>query len=57
MRMRTQKEIEEKMDECAPFTSGEEESRRFGMSYEEGVEQALRWVLDAEDEEADPLAP
>lgn len=57
--MRTKKEIEDMMDECAPFIAGEEASPRFGMSYEDGVDAALRWVLTCageDEEEINPLA-
>jgi hypothetical protein len=46
----TDTEIQATTDECSPFLTGEEQSPRFGMSYEEGVDAALRWVLgDAPD--------
>ena len=43
--MKSKQEIENEMSECDPYLAGEKASPRFGMSYEDGVSDALRWVL------------
>ena len=54
---RTDTEIEEKIDQTvAQISQAQDEGKRSkwaGMTYEEGVETALRWVLD--DDGDDPL--
>jgi hypothetical protein len=49
MNARTEQEIREQMDEAGVLTC-ESKTKVPGMSYEEGVEAALRWVLGESDD-------
>lgn len=44
--MRSPNEIRKKLAETADFYDNDMQSKWPGMSYEEGVEAALRWVLE-----------
>ena len=51
--MKTREKMEEVMDQAS--TQAAEGTKFPGMSYEEGVEAALRWALDDTGGETSPL--
>jgi len=48
--MKSQKEIQEELEKTYPYTD-EGRSKFHGMTYEQGVQAALEWVLDDDDDE------
>lgn len=51
---KTEKEIYEVIDRCLDQMD-KDSSKYFGMTYEEGVEAALRWVIGENDDEGFPF--
>jgi hypothetical protein len=48
--MRTEREIEKEVDKIDPEAAASGASKWPGMSFEQGVDAALRWVLGWSDE-------